>query len=76
MNRGEADSKRAEKTREANRLGRYFREGATHPVDGFAVVDWRCLTCGTVNQASRETAGTTRGYCRRCRTERLQERVR
>jgi rubrerythrin len=79
MNHTEAMDRAEEKTREARHVAKWHRNGVQWTgqqfVQGFAVVAYRCLKCGTVNQAPKQGGNFTEAPCSSCGRTQEQERV-
>lgn len=76
MNDGFAEDKHLHHLEEAQRTARWFRSHPAASVDGTREVDYRCLTCGTVNRAPLETqANAAMLPCGKCGTTQEQERI-
>jgi len=75
-NKGQDDDMRAHKLDELKRHVHDAHPSHQYLVEGFEEVDWKCVVCGEVNRAPKETqAGSWDVYCRTCKTVTLQERI-
>lgn len=74
--RSETDDRRHEKLCELGRMRRYLGQGRAHAVQGFAVVEWECCVCGTVNRGSRNPAAQVTLHCSMCGKPTPQDRYR